>query len=149
MTIKSNVYSYDPKDGQRSAKTVDATEGYQDPQRGQNFFLMINQTICINGLENHLLCLMQCHLKCVHNSKVPKFLVESPSVTTHAIELVDPFNTTHLLIIPLHLSGVTSYFDVNTSSITEYKDEDIPKIYLTAEEPRWDPSANEYSERKT
>ena len=26
-----NVYSYDPKDGHRSAKKVDAAVGYQDP----------------------------------------------------------------------------------------------------------------------
>ena len=30
-----NVYSYDPKDGHKSAKTVDATVGYQDAQSGQ------------------------------------------------------------------------------------------------------------------
>ena len=29
-----NVYSYDQKDGHRSAKTVDATVGHQDPQSG-------------------------------------------------------------------------------------------------------------------
>ena len=29
-----NVYSYNPEDGHRSAKTVDATLGYQDPQSG-------------------------------------------------------------------------------------------------------------------
>ena len=49
-----NVYSYDPKDGHRSAKTVDATVGYQDPQSGQKFILMINQAIHIDGLVNHL-----------------------------------------------------------------------------------------------
>ena len=50
------VYSYDPKDGHRSAKTVDATVGYQDLQSGQKFILMISQTIQIYGLVNHLLC---------------------------------------------------------------------------------------------
>ena len=34
-------------------------------------------------------------------------------------------------------------------SITKYEDEDIPKIHLTAEEPHWDPSTSEYSERET
>ena len=34
-------------------------------------------------------------------------------------------------------------------SITEYEDEDIPKIHLTAEEPPWDPSTSEYSEQET
>ena len=37
------VYSYDTKDGHRSAKTVDATLGYQDPWSGQKFILVINQ----------------------------------------------------------------------------------------------------------
>ena len=66
---------------------------------------------------------------------VPKFLGETPSETTHAIELVDPFDATQPLIIPLQSSGVTSYFDVNSPSNAEYENEDIPKIHLTAEEP--------------
>ena len=49
-----NVYSYDPKNGHRSAKTVDATVGYQYPQSGQKFILMINQAICIDALVNHM-----------------------------------------------------------------------------------------------
>ena len=51
-----NVYSYDPKDGHRSAKTVDATVGYQDLQSGQKVILMKNHTIHIDGLVNYLLC---------------------------------------------------------------------------------------------
>ena len=96
---------------------------------------MINQAICIKGLENHLLCPMKFHLNGVHISKEPKFLAESPSVTTHAIELTDPFNAAHLLIIPLQLSGVTSYFDVYSLSIAEFENGDISKIYFIVEEP--------------
>ena len=81
-----NVYSYNPKDGHRCSKTVNAAVGYQDPQSGQKFILMINQAIYIDGLENHLLCPMQCHMNRVYISKVPRFLAGS-SVTTHAIEL--------------------------------------------------------------
>ena len=54
-----NVYSYDPIDGHRSAKTVDAIVGYQDSQSGQKFILMINQAICNHGLVNHMICPMQ------------------------------------------------------------------------------------------
>ena len=89
---------------------------------------MINQTIHIDGLENHLLCLMQCCLNGVHISEVTKFLAESHSVTTHAIDLRDPLYAAHLLMILLQLSGVTSYFDVYSMSIAEYVNEDIPKI---------------------
>ena len=55
------------------AKTVDAAVDYQDPQSGQKFILVINQAICVNGLDNHLLCPMQCCLNGVH------VLTKSPS----------------------------------------------------------------------
>ena len=92
------------------------------------------QAICIDGLENHLLCPMQCHLSNVHISEVPKFLTESPSVTTHAIDLTDPFDTAHLLTILLQLSSVTIYFYVYSLSIAECENDNIPKIQLTGEE---------------
>ena len=61
--------------------TVDATVGYQDPQSG-------SQAIPINGLENHLLCPMQCCLNGVHTNEVPMFLAESHCKTSHAIEML-------------------------------------------------------------
>ena len=92
---------------------------------------------------------MQYHLDGMHINEVPKFLAESPSVITHAIESSDPFNAVHPSIIPLQLSSVTRYFDVCSQSIKSYENEDIPKIHLTAKKPPWDPSKNEYSERET
>ena len=67
-----NVSSYDPKDGDRSAKTVDATVGYQDPQSDQKFILIMNQAIQIDELVNHLLCPMQCCFNRVHITKIHK-----------------------------------------------------------------------------
>ena len=61
-----NVYSYSPKDVNRNAKTVYAAVGYQDPQIGNVFISMIKKATHINGLDNHLLCPMQCHLNDVH-----------------------------------------------------------------------------------
>ena len=80
---------------------------------------MINQAICIDGLNNHLLYLMQCCLNGVHISEVPIFLAESPSVTTHAIELTDLFDAAHPIIISFQLSGVTSFFDVYSQCVAE------------------------------
>ena len=82
-------------------------------------------------------------------SVVLKFLAESPSETTHVIEVVDPFNTAHPLIMLLQLSRVTHYFDVYSPSVAEYENEDISKIHLTVEEPPWNLSKSEYSERET
>ena len=49
---------------------------------------MTNQAICINGLENHLLCPMQCPLNDLHISEVSEFLENSPYVTTHEFQQV-------------------------------------------------------------
>ena len=68
---------------------------------------------------------MQCYLHGVLISEVPKFLAESTSVMTHALELTIPFNTTHTLIIPLQLGCVNYYFDVHSLSIAQYENEDI------------------------
>ena len=68
-------------------------------------------------------------------SVVNKFLAETPSVTTHATELVNTFDAAHLLIILLWLIDVTSYFDVYSPSVAHYEIKDIPMIQLTAEEP--------------
>ena len=66
-------------------------------------------------------------------------------MNTHAIELTDPSDAAHLLIILLQLSGVTSCFGVYSPSISEYDNDDVPKIHFNAEEPPWDPSTSEYS----
>ena len=105
---------------------------------------MINQAICINGLENHSLCPMQCYLNGVHISEVPTILAECHSVSTHAINYTYPFNAAHSLIILLQVSNGISYFDVYMTSLAEYENEDIPKIHLTVEELPWDPSTKEY-----
>ena len=93
---------------------------------------MINQSIQIGGLANHLLCSMWHHLNNVQRSKIPNFLAHSPSEARHAIQLVDPLNAVHLLIICLQLEGVASYFDMHSPSIMECENEKIPKIHLTA-----------------
>ena len=104
---------------------------------------MINKATLLDGLVNHLLCTIQCCLNGVQISEVPKFLAETQSETVHATKLVDPLEAAHPLIILLQLSGVTSYFDVYSPSVAEYEN-DITMFYITAEEPPWDPSTNEY-----
>ena len=101
---------------------------------------MINQATDIHPRQ---FCLIG-----VHISKVRKFFAESPGVTNHAVQLTDPFDTAHLLIIPPQFGGVTSHFDVYSPSIAEYENEEIPRTHLTADELPWDQSTNEYSERE-
>ena len=81
-------------------------------------------------------------------SEVPKFLADNPSVNPHAIYLADTFDATHPLIILHQLSGLTSYFDVYSLSMSEYENEEITKIHLNAKDTPWVLSTNEYSERE-
>ena len=83
------------------------------------------------------------------DNEVPKFLAETPSERTRVTDFVDPFDAAHPFIIPLKLSGITSYFDVFSPTVTEYESEAIPKIHLIEEERPLDPSTNEYSEQET
>ena len=66
------------------------------------------------------------------------FLADFPSENTYAIQLVNNFDATHPLTMPLQLPGVTSYFDVCYPSIAEYENEENPKIHLTVGEQPWD-----------
>ena len=89
------IYSYDPKDSHRCAKTGNSTVGYWHSQSGQKYILIIHQAIQINGLKNHWIC------HGVHISEVPKFLADSPNATIYVIHLLDPFHATYPLIILL------------------------------------------------
>ena len=68
-----------------------------------------------------------------------------PSETTHAIQLENPFNTTHTIIISLKLHGVTSYFKVRKLTWEEYENQNIIKIELMVEALPWDSSRADYS----
>ena len=94
---------------------------------------MINQEIKISGIG---------YLNGVQIDKVPKFLADSTSETTHAIQVTDLLNASHPLITPLQLQRMISYFDVHSPRIAEHENEEIPKIHLTPEEPTLDPSTN-------
>ena len=72
----------------------------------------------------------------------PKFLTLIPSETMHAIQLENPFDGIHPIIIPLKLNRVTSYFNVRKPTWEEYEDESILKIGLTVEAPLWNPSSH-------
>ena len=82
----------------------------------------------------------------MHISEVPEFIAKSPRVTTHAVELTDPINTTHPIIIPLQLCSGTSYFDMYSPSVAEHENKMIPKIHLTAKKCPWDTATEDYSE---
>ena len=102
---------YDPKSGSNHACIVDATVAYTEPETGCVVILMIKQAIEIKCLYHHLFCLMQCCMYGVLIDEVLKFLASILSETTHAKQLENPFDATHLFIIHLKLNEVSSYYE--------------------------------------
>ena len=112
---------------------------------GQVLVLLINQEIEIEGLDQHLLCPKQCHMNGILINEGHKFLALVPSETMQAIQIMNPFNSTHLITILLQLKIVTSYFDVRKPTQEKYEDPDTLKIELIAENPSWEQSSPEFS----
>ena len=83
--------------------------------------------------DHHLFCSMQGFTNGVLIDKVPKVLAFNPSETIYAIQIID--HSTYLIIIPLKLNEVTSYFDVRKPTQEKYEDQNILKIELTMKAP--------------
>ena len=70
----------------------------------------------------------QCCMNSVIIDKVLKSLASIPSEITNAIQVVNPFNATNPITIPLKLNIVTSSFDMRKATWEKHEDEDNPKI---------------------
>ena len=90
-------------------------------------------------MDNHSKCPMQCRVNGVVND-TPKFCVRNPDDLVHAIEVNDPIDPDATLHIPLLLCSVISCFNARCSNRDKFEDEDIPKIKMTYESPKWDPA---------
>ena len=108
----AKIYGYDLKAGSKHVCIVNATIAYTEPETGQVVILSINKMIEIKGLNHNLLCSMQCCLNGVLIDVVPTFLVPIPSEIMHAIQIINPFDAIHPIIIPLKMNRVTSYSKV-------------------------------------
>ena len=66
-----NVFGSDHKAGSKHTCIVNATVAYTKPETGHMVILLINQVIDMKGLDQHLLCSMQCHMNGVQIDEVP------------------------------------------------------------------------------
>ena len=80
--------------------------------------------------------------------EVPKFLASIPSKNIHVIQIINPVDATHLIIVLLQLKGVTSSFNVRKPTQIEYEDQNILKIALLVEAPPWDLLSPEFSKQE-
>ena len=95
-----NIFRYDLKVGPHHDCIDNATVAYTEPEMGCVVILLVNQAVELKGLDHHLLCPMQCCM----NGAVIDFLAPILSETPHSIQIKNPFDTTHPIIIPLKLN---------------------------------------------
>jgi hypothetical protein len=89
--------------------SVSAEMGYTIPQSGQTVLLIVHQSIFSPSLNHNLLSTMQMRLHDVIVNETPKFQYLNPTKLSHSIS-VRGNNVEDVLVIPLELHGVVSYF---------------------------------------
>ena len=64
----------------------------------------------------------------------------------HAIQVNNPYDAAHPIIIPSSLIGVICSFEARKPTPEKFEDSDILKLDLIMETPLWDPFSSEFQE---
>lgn len=107
---------------------------YDCPSTTTTYILLFHQSLFIAALTSHLICPNQLHMNGIVVNECPlQFLpVTSRTEQMHSVVADN-------LVIPLELSGVTSYFHTRAPTEDEILDSIMyPRIDMTAPSP-WDP----------
>ena len=84
---------------------------------------------------------MQLWINSVEINEIPRFLEENKAPNSHTIVIDDPDPTSNAtVILPLSLSGVTSYLTVHKPSLEDWDSGKYPWYELTSEHLDWNPS---------
>ena len=126
-------------------KVVSAAIAYDDPTNGEVKILVIHQAIYIPTLDHNLLSPMQMRLNEVVVNDCPSFLDPKPHDLSHSIKIPGPDGD--VVVIPLRLFGVTSYFPCRRPTQQEFETGD--KFDLTAETPEWDPYDSTFARQES
>ena len=143
------VYGYDKALGAQTFDTVSAVVGYTDPSSGSPIHLVIHQGIHIKHLEHHLLCPMQCRVNGVVINECPRFQDRNPTAESHSIVIDENSpDSEEKVILPLSLSGVTSYLPVHVPSMEDWISNKYPRYELTNEQLDWDPCDDSFQQQE-
>ena len=100
---------WNPKDREMLCHRISGLVAYDHPQTWQVYLLILNQCIYADHLDHHIFYPMQCRIKGVDINETPKLLLKNPINSSHVI-IIDEPEGGGLLVIPLLINRVTSYF---------------------------------------
>jgi hypothetical protein len=120
----------------KSAPIVTAVVAYDNPTTGKSILVVVHQAILIHGLEHNVLCPMQLRHSGISVHECPKHGTPIPARDDRGIIIPDGN-----YMIPLSISGVTSYFP-SRKPTREERDRyrvDGDSLELTPKSPIRDP----------
>ena len=137
-----NFQGYDLDSGTKTYCTIIRSFLYAHPYTGRTYHIVIHQNVEIPDLKHHILFPMQVHTNRVAVNEYPRFLTEHPTEETHAIIADDEWG--NKVVLPLCLSGVTSYLPVSTLTENEWNQLETPRVTLTNKHLTWDQNSTDY-----
>ena len=148
-----NIQGYDPNLGiQRDLPIVSAALAYDSVTEAghETVLLIVNQAIYLPQLKHNLLCPNQMRANDVIVDECPRMFATVNEchriMIRGGVDDTDASNITKIdgITIPLHLSGVISYFP--SRKPTKHEFDTLPRYHLTADEPEWDPHSPTFAQ---
>jgi hypothetical protein len=136
---------WDTEGETQSLRIVSADMGYTIPHSGKTVLLIVHQIILSPTLNHNFLGTMQLRLHDVIVNETLKFQSFNLTNLSHSISVIGD-NVDDVLVIPLELHGVVSYFP--TSKRTQLEFEICDRYELTYESPEYDPFAKTFHDQE-
>ena len=141
-----DVYGWNAKDKKRVCRIVSAVIGYERPDNGQLVLLVIHQAIHCPSLHHHLLSPFQLRCNGITVNETQKLFVNEPSMLDHA--MICKEEDGERLVVPLHITRVTSYFHCRMPTAEEMEDNQILQVELTSQTVTWNPDDDTFAIRE-
>ena len=126
--IPAHVQGYDPDLGTNTYCTIRGALLYEHPYTGQTYPIVIHLDVEIPDLKHHMLCPLQFRTNGVTVIDCPILLTYHPTEETHAI--ISDIKWGNKVVLPLWLSGVTSYLSVRSLTENEWNQQETPQVTL-------------------
>jgi len=89
---------------------------------------------------------MQLRANGVTVNDCPRMYCKDPTDESHAVVATDEYGDS--VVLPFYLRGVTSYLNTEPLSREEYEAHDFPRVELTSQHLKWDPSSTVYEDQE-
>jgi hypothetical protein len=119
LNKKVNVTGFDPSLGKvKDLDLVSAALAYDCSETGETVIMMIHQAVHVPTIINDLLCQMQMRANESGVQECPKFLLEHPDDTSHALQITQDGED---MLVPLALREVVSYFPTRKPTTAKFQ----------------------------